>query len=77
MAVAIEKSKKERKHEYQLNRKMGFKICSEFFRCRDTKPPPDIEKRIQKHILPIRPGRSDKRKLRSQSFDNFLYRVAA
>ena len=40
------------------------------------KAPPDIESLISRELLPVRPGRSDPRKVKFQSAVSFLYRVA-
>ena len=41
-----------------------------------TPSPPDVEALIRKNILPVRPGRTDNRKIRSKAAVSFLYRVA-
>jgi hypothetical protein len=39
-------------------------------------PPPDLEALISKETLPLRPGRSDPRKVRTQSVIGFNYRFS-
>lgn len=73
--VVIEQSDK-RTHTYQVNYTMGIHICVDYFRHHGKEPPPDIEKSIARYILPVRKGRSDKRKLKPKSAVFFLYRVA-
>ena len=65
---------KDTKHVYQMNYTMAIHICRYFLR--NDISPPDVEKLIQKNLLPIRPGRSDPRKVRPKSVVSFLYRVA-
>ena len=73
--VVIEQ-KENRKHMYQVNYTMAIHICVDFFRWSGDGTPPDIEERMKKYILPIRPGRQDARKLKAKSVVYFLYRVA-
>lgn len=67
---------KQRKHAYQVNFTNAIHICMYFFRRPDDEYPPDVEALIQKNILPVRKGRKDLRKIRSQSSVSFIYRVA-
>ena len=73
--VVIEQSD-NRIHTYQANYTMGIHICVDYFRYHGNEPPPDIEKSIARYILPVREGRTDKRKLKPKSAVFFLYRVA-
>lgn len=75
MKVVIEQ-KENRKHMYQVNYTMAIHICVDFFRWYGDGTPPDIEERMKKYILPVRPGRQDARKLKAKSVVYFLYRVA-
>lgn len=63
-----------RKYEYQVNFTMGFQICMDFFR--GLVDVDNLYELILKYIVAIRPGRSDKRKLKPKTFVGFLYRVA-
>lgn len=65
---------KDTKHVYQMNYTVAIHICRYFLR--NDISPPDVEKLIQKNLLPVRPGRSDPRKVRPKSMVSFLYRVA-
>ena len=65
---------KDTKHTYQMNYTIAIHICRYFLR--NDISPPDVEKLIQKNLLPVRPGRSDPRKVRPKSAVSFLYRVA-
>ena len=67
---------KDRKYSYQVNFTIAISICMHYFRCRDAIPPPNVEALIQKNILPIRYGRKDRCKVKSQSAVSFIYRVA-
>jgi len=69
-------SHKQRKHEYQVNFTVAIHICRYFFRHLGDVNPPDVEALIQQNILPIRKGRKNQRKLRTQSSVSFIYRVA-
>ena len=64
------------KHLYQVNFTVAIHICRHFLRLLNNVHPPDVEALIQKNILPVRPGRQDKRNIRAQSAVSFLYRVA-
>ena len=64
----------DNKYEYQINFKMGMRICVDYYR--GTVKSTDFYDLIEKHLIPIRPGRSDKRKIRPKSFISFTYRVA-
>lgn len=65
---------KDTKHVYQMNYTIAIHICRYFLR--NDISPPDVEKLIQKNLLPVRPGRSDPRKVKPKSAVSFLYRVA-
>lgn len=65
---------KDTKHIYQMNYTMAIHICRYFLR--NDISPPNVEKLIQKNLLPIRSGRSDPRKVKPKSAVSFLYRVA-
>ena len=61
---------------FQANFTVSVHICRRFLRSLSNVPPPDVEALIRKNILPVRPGRSDRRKLRPKAAVSFLYRVA-
>lgn len=63
---------KERTYEYQLNYTMAIKLCCLFLKNNSLYS--DIEKLIEKELLPIRPGRNAERKYR-KPYKSFLYRV--
>lgn len=65
---------KDTKHIYQMNYTIAIHICRYFLR--NDISPPDVEKLIQKNLLPIRPERSDPRKVKPKSVVSFLYRIA-
>ena len=68
-------SNQKRKHCYQLNYTRAIHICRFFLSIR-KRAPPDVESLISRELLPVRPGRSDPRKVKFQSAVSFLYRVA-
>ena len=63
------------KHIYQVNFAMSAYLCRKFFWKRNRTPISLIGE-VLCYIEPVRKGRSDKRKLKSQSAVNFIYRVA-
>ncbi len=75
LRTALRKSHKKNKHVYQLNYTRAIYICRYFLSLKE-KAPPDIDLLISKELLPVRPGRSDPRKVKFQSAVSFLYRVA-
>lgn len=66
---------KSRKWSYQANYTMGIHICRDFYRYIGEKPP-DPEENIKHYILPIKPNRTDRRKVTTKPAVYFLYRVA-
>lgn len=60
----------------QVNFTIAIYICREYLRQKRNLSPPDVIKLIEKHILPVRPGRRDPRKVKPQASVSFLYRVA-
>ena len=60
----------------QVNFTIAIYICIEYLRNKRNLSPPDVIKLIEKHILPVRPGRKDPRKVKAQTSVSFLYRVA-
>ena len=73
--VVVEKNHK-RRHVYQLNYTRAIRICCHFLTLKKEKAPPDIEYLIGHELLPVRPGRSDPRKVKPKSTISFLYRAA-
>ena len=71
----MNQSNRQRKHIYQLNYTRAIHICRFFLAIR-KEAPPDVEFLISRELLPVRPGRSDPRKVKVQSAVSFLYRVA-
>lgn len=69
-------SQADRKVVYQANFTVAIHVCRYFLRPWSNAPPPDVEALIRKNILPVRPGRRDKRKIRPKAVVSFLYRVA-
>ena len=73
--IVQRQSKRKRKYIYQINYTRAIHICHYFFSAR-KKAPPNVENLIRKELLPVRPGRSDPRKVITRSAVSFLYRVA-
>lgn len=63
-----------KKYLYQVNFTRAFHILREFLNKKGRKNLPDVESLIAKEILPIRPGRSDPRKVKPKSAVCFIYR---
>lgn len=60
------------KHSYQINFTQAFGICRRFFLDQNV----NVEQLIRRYLLPIRPNRSDQRRLIKKKFPGFLYRIA-
>ncbi|MBP5168231.1 MAG: IS4 family transposase [Oscillospiraceae bacterium] len=71
----MRQSNRKRKHSYQLNYTRAIHICRFFLSIRKGAPP-DVEFLISRELLPVRPGRTDPRKVKPQAAVSFLYRVA-
>lgn len=75
-ANVVIKKKDACKHVYQLNYTRAIRICCHFLSIKKEEAPPDVEYLIGHELLPVRTGRSDPRKVKTQSAISFLYRVA-
>lgn len=64
--------RKHRKYQYQLNYTTAIKLCCIFLKDNSLKN--DIEKLIEKELLPIRSGRTAERNKRKR-YKSFTYRV--
>ena len=60
----------------QMHFTIAIYICREYLRNKRNLSPPDVINLIEKHVLPVRPGRKDPRKVKPQASVSFLYRVA-
>ena len=60
----------------QMNFTIAIYICRDYLRNKRNLSPPDVINLIEKHVLPVRPGRKDPRKVKPQASVSFLYRVA-
>ena len=65
--------KRKRKYKYQINFTRSFHILKEFLKKKGGNNPP-VENLIAKEILPIRPGRSNTRNVKSKTVVCFNYR---
>lgn len=77
---AVVKQKYERKYNYRINTSDAVYVIREFYRQVMVHAPPNgkaLMKRIEKNLVPIRPGRHDERKLSNKGYVYFMYRVAA
>lgn len=73
--VSIKPKRNHTKYVYRINFTMAVHLCIQFFRYRG-KEPPDILSQIRRYIRPDRPGRADKRKMKTKSVAYFVYRIA-
>ena len=62
------------KYAYKANFTVAVHICRQFFL--GNVSPPVVEALIQRHVSPIRPGRSRPRKMTVKHAVSFIYRVA-
>ena len=69
-------TQKKRKYTYQVNYTMAVFLCRKFPRMPDGAFHTDIEGLISKELLPVRPGRNYKRKLKPHPAVSFLYRTS-
>ena len=60
----------------QVNFTIAIYICREYLRNKRNLSPPNVINLIEKHVLPVRPGRKGPRKVKPQASVSFLYRVA-
>ena len=60
---------KDTKHIYQMNYTIAIHVCRYFLR--NDISPPNVEELIRKNLLPVRPGRSDPRKVKPKSAISF------
>lgn len=74
--LARRKLLKKRKYEYVINKTRAIHLIRDLLLKRKGGPPPDLEALILNETLPLRPGRSDPRKVRTQSVIGFNYRFS-
>ena len=75
--LAKRRAKKKRKYEYVINKTRAIHLIRDLLMKRKGgSSPPDLEGLISNEILPLRPGRSDPRKVRTQSVIPFNYRFS-
>lgn len=74
--VVPKKVKSKKGYTYKINSTRAFHNLRSYLRIeKGGKEPPDIEAIISKEIEPVRPGRSDPRKIRKQQAQYFVYRL--
>lgn len=73
ITMHVAEKKKKKKHIHQINFSRAIKECRHFLRCRADNPP-DVEAVIMQYMLPVRPGRSNPRKVKIREKASFLYR---
>ena len=70
-------NKRKRKYVYVINKTRAIHLIRDLLmKGKGGSPPPDLEALISKETLPLRPGRSDPRKVRNQSVIGFNYRFS-
>ena len=71
------RKRKKRKYEYVINKTRAIHLIRDLLlKRKGGSSPPDLERLISNEILPLRPGRSDPRKVRAQSVISFNYRFS-
>lgn len=75
IASGVTVTQKKRKYKYKTSYVMVFFLCRKFLVMPDSAPGIDIEALLNKELLPVRPGRSCKRKLKAHPAVSFLYRT--
>jgi len=71
------RKRKKRKYEYVINKTRAIHLIRDLLlKRKGGSSPPDLEGLISNEILPLRPGRSDPRKVRAQSVISFNYRFS-
>ena len=75
--LKMKKKRNKRKHEYVINKTRAIHLIRDLLMKRKGgSSPPDLEALISNETLPLRPGRSDPRKVRPQSVIGFNYRFS-
>ena len=70
-------NKRKRRYMYVINKTRAVHLIRDLLlKRKGGSPPPDLEALISKETLPLRPGRSDPRKVRTQSVIGFNYRFS-
>ena len=70
------RKRKKRKYEYVINKTRAIHLIRDLLLKRKGGHPPDLEGLISNEISPLRPGRSDPRKVRAQSVISFNFRFS-
>ena len=71
------RKRKKRKYEYVINKTRAIHLIRDLLlKRKGGSSPPDLEGLISNEILPLRPGRSDPRKVRAQSVISFNFRFS-
>jgi len=73
-AYKLKFKKKHRKYEYKINIARAIHIIRDSITKRKGGIPPNLLELIAEEILPVRPNRSYKRRVKTQSFVSFGYR---
>ena len=71
--VIVEQNENRELKKYKINFTAAIHICFAWLK-RQLKL--DVRELIAQYIEPVRPGREDKRNIKTKSFTYFLYRVA-
>ena len=74
--LAKRKSLKKRRYIYVINKTRAIHLIRDLLLKRKGGAPPNLEVLISNETLPLRPGRSDPRKVRTQSVISFNYRFS-
>ena len=69
-------SRGRKKHSYFINKTRAIHLVRQTLGRRKGGHPPDLEALVKAELLPVRPGRSDLRKIEPHSFVCFNYRFS-
>lgn len=76
LASTIVIKKKNRKHEYALNRRKAVRLCKEYLR-HDDADGAELVEMMSRYLVVVRPDRVNERNLKPKSFHGFVYRIAS
>lgn len=67
---------KKKKYVYQINFTLAIRVCRCFLCTLPHENPPNVGALIRKYLLPVRPGRQFRRRMRFCHAVSFLYRIS-
>lgn len=76
VSQSIEQVEVIHQNTYAVDFKMACHIVRQYYHRLNVKPYEQIYSEIRQYLNPVRPGRADKRRMKSKSPIWFVYRVA-